>query len=155
MVLQDIVQSLAAILLSADFHLGEAPVLVHGHAAVVEQIAVVYLVKAALGIQKTHMALKLLAFHKSLLQPLHDLFLLLGQCQRIGGVYRREVHVPHDIVPWLPRGGIDHANRPCHVINPVQQHPVLHVEFRMAHDQLALQLKLNHGYGLVHFGIQT
>ena len=101
------------------------------------------------------MPLQLLALHEPLLKPCHDLALLLRERKGIPGIHSRKVHIQHGIfLVGIRLRILDGDNAPLKV-DLIQHHSVVHSEFRMAHDQLALQLKLNHGYGLVHFGIQT
>ena len=101
------------------------------------------------------MALQLFTFHKSLAQSLHDLALLLRQFKRMSGIYGGEIHVQHLIFPGSSGFLIFHPQNPFLIVDPVQEHPVLHAELRMPPDQLSFQFKLYHGHGLVHFCIQS
>ena len=55
--LQNIIERFALISLSIDFHTGKTSILIQRDAPMVQQVAIVDLVKTSLGIEETHMAL--------------------------------------------------------------------------------------------------
>ena len=124
----------------------KAALRVHGHSAVVEQIAVFNMVHAALGIQKFNVLLQSFALPEGLHQlAQHQLFVrvqLCGVCR----VYRGEGGVPQRIalLPHLHGMGVP--------VDAAQIVPPLHLEIRVAVDDLTFQLEHEDGDGLVHHG---
>jgi len=114
---------------------------------VVEEVVIVHLVKASLGQQELHVTLKLLAAHKGLGEPFHDLRLLV--CERVG---IRRIHGREIFVQKLVFCAIQ-INGSLFVIDPVEQISAFQAEFRMLSDDLSLRLKLDHRDSLVHFQI--
>ena len=149
MILQHIVERLPAVGPAAHLHTHEAPILIQRHAAVIQEVSVVNLVHPSLGIQEFHMPLQLLTPHESLLQAQHHLHLILHQIVRVLRIDGREIGIEHGV--FLPV----HLHGLLFVIDPVQEHPVLHMKFRMPHDDLPLQLKLDDSDRLVHLGVKT
>ena len=147
-IFQNVVQCFSAILFSADLHLHETAVRIQGDTAVIQQIAVVNLVHAALGKQKFYMALQFLTAHEHLLQAQHDLALFLREFVRMYRIHRREIHVFHGIFFAV------HADRLFLEIDPMQQHPIFHMELRVSHDQLSFQLELQDSNCFMHLGVQ-
>ena len=95
--LQYIVERLAAEFFPVDIDLLEVPLFVHGHAAVVEQVGIVYLIQSSLGKKELHMLLQLLAFYETMAQPLHHLFFFRRQFIGLLPVHRGKIHVLHGI----------------------------------------------------------
>ncbi len=143
-VVKRVVQRAAAVRFPVNLHCLEGSVLIERHAAVIEEVVVVNLIKASSGEQEFHMLLQPLAVDKGPLQPLHDLRLLL--CEGIGifGIHGGEIRVQKGVLFTVYR---DHAPLK---IDPVQEISFFQMKFRMAADNLALCLKLDDGNGLVH-----
>ena len=73
---------------------------------------------------------------------------LLVAVQRggVGGVYRRERHIPHGVLPAV------HHDGPLLPVDAAQEVAVLHLEIRVAVDDLTLELEHQDGDGLMHDG---
>ena len=74
-----IVELLAAAYRAVDVDFLERSVIVERHAGVQEQVAIAYLVEAAVLEQETHVARELIAFAKRPDEVVHDRALLLGE----------------------------------------------------------------------------
>ena len=147
-VIQNIMQLLTAVFLPVNVHLQEISLFIHGHAAVVKKVGIVYLVQASLGKKETYMPLQLLPVHNRMAPPLHHLLFFLCQPVRVGRVNGGEIHVLHGIFRTV------NGYRIFFIIYFVQKESVGHVEFRPFLNQLALQLELDDGNGFVHLHIQ-
>ena len=138
-------QAVAAL---ADGELHERTVLLHGDAAVEEQVPVVDAVQAALGVEETDVALELLAVPEGPGEGVDEGVLLRGEGVGVGGVHGGKVGVQHGIAHPADGHGFGL------VVDLVQQKPVVHAEGGVAADLLPLQLEQDHGDGLVHPGAQ-
>ena len=125
---------------------GEGAVLLHGDAAVEEQVLVAAFVQAAIAVQEPDMPLQPLASPEGEPQGGHQLRLRAGENVGIGGIHRGEIAV----VEGIHAAVNGHGALP--VIDFIQQPPVIHPVFRMPGDELALQLELDHRHRLVNLG---
>ena len=117
----------------------ECSVLIQRHTAVEQQVAVEHLIHTAVAVQKFDMALQLLAFQKQLFQLIHDFPLCLRKLVRVIAVHCRKMF-------FLERIGLSSQfNGSVFVIHLIQQQAVLHLIFRVAADDLSLQLKQDDG----------
>ena len=116
----------------------------HGHSAMVEQVAVLNVVHAALCIEKFNMLLQFFALAEGLHQlAQHQLFIRV-QCGRVGGVHRGERGIPQRILLFAD------LYRVFFPVDAAQIISLLHLEVRVAVDDMALQLEHQNADGLVH-----
>ena len=115
----------------------------------IQEVTIIDLIHAALGKEEFYMALQFFTARKYLLQAHHDLALFFGQLVRMFRIHGREIHVLHGIFFAVQCNDLPFE------IDPVQQHPVFHMELGVTHDQLPLQLELQNGNCLMHLGIQS
>ena len=125
---------------------GKAAVFGHGHHAVVEQVAVLDVVNAALGVQKFHMLLQALTLPEGFHQLAKHQPLIIVQGGGVCRVHGGKAGVPQGVC--LPVQG--HCS--LFPIDVPQEIPTLHLEIRVAVDDLALHLEHQNGHGLVHHG---
>ena len=110
----------------------------------VEQIAVLNVVHAALGIEELHMLLHFFALAEGLYQLGQHQLLIRVQCRRGGRVYGGERGIPQRILLFPDP---DRMLRP---VDAAQIIPALHLEVRVAVDHLTFQLEHQDADGLVH-----
>ena len=125
---------------------GERPLLGHRHRAVVEQVAVLDVVDAALGIEELDVLLQFLTLTEGLHQLLEHHLLIAVEGGGVGRVYRGEGGIPQGV---LPASHHDGALLP---VDAAQIVAVRHLEVGVAVDDLTLQLEHQDGDGLVHDG---
>ena len=112
----------------------------------VEQVAVLNVVYAALCIEKFHMLLQFFALAEGLHQlAQHQLFIRV-QCGRVSGVHRGERGIPQRILLFAD------LYRVLFPVDAAQIISLLHLEVRVAVDDMALQLEHQNADGLVHHG---
>ena len=141
-------ESLARQGLASDGKDLELAILGHGDAAVEEQVAVVNLVQAALGVEEADMALELFTVKEGTGELVDELILLGSEGIGVFSVHGGEVHILQRI------GSAVDGDALVLIIDLVQQKPVGHTEAGVAQDLLPLQLEQNNGDGLVHPGGQ-
>jgi len=127
----------------------ERSVLVHGDAAVIQQIAVVDQVNAAFGIKESDMFLQLFAVGEGKTQLGHNNFLGVRQFVRASRVDGRKMTVQQRINPAVQR----HGSR--RIVDFLKQQAVFHLVMGPPFDQLALQLELDDGDGFLHLRHQA
>ena len=118
----------------------------HGHSPVVEQIAVLNVVHAALGVQELHMLLQLFALAERAHQFAQHQLLVRVQRRRVGGVHRGEGCIPQGVLLLPDLHGV------LFPVDAAQVVAALHLEVRVAVDDLTLQLEHQDADGLVHHG---
>ena len=111
-----------------------------------QQIPVVNLVEAALGIEETDVVLQLLAALKGFGELVDDRGFLRGQLIGIRRIHGREIGVLQRI-----DRAVDGDAAVC-VINLIQQKAIFHAVFRMSENLLPFQLEKDNRDGLVHAG---
>ncbi len=110
----------------------EGAVLVHGDAAVEEQVAVVDPVQAALGVEEADVALELLAVAEGAGEGVDERVFLRGEGAGVLGVHGGEVGVQQGVD--LPADGHGFVLE----VHLVQQQPVVHAEAGITADFLPL-----------------
>ena len=110
----------------------------------VEQIAVFNVVHAALGIQKFNVLLQFFALSEGLHQLVQHQLLVRVQLCGVCRVYRGERGIPQGValLPYLHGVGVP--------VDAAQIIPPLHLEIRVAVDDLTFQFEHEDGDGLVH-----
>ena len=138
----------AGIGFSLDVDLIEAAVSAQGDTAVEQEVPVDDLVELSVGKEEAQMLFQQLAVPEGGGEGVHQLLLGRGQAVGILWVHRGEVPVRKRDT------AASHGDGAGGIVDALQQKPVLHVVFRVPHDQLPLQLELDDGDGLVHAGCQ-
>ena len=109
-----------------------------------EEVAVYDGVHGAVLKHGADMAAKLVADAEGVHQAVDELFFLIGEAVGVGGVNGGEVEVRHGIILAVD------IHRALFKVDAVEEVAVVHVPFRMAGDDVVLQLHLNHEDGFVH-----
>ena len=143
-IIQNIIKGFSLILLSVNFDLFERAVFVQRHAAMVEQIIIIYLIQTAFCQKEFHMLLQFITVRESPLKPFHDICFLVGKGIWILRINRRKVRIQKGILDSLQ------FYCPFFIVNAMEQIPPIQAELRMTFDNLALCLKLDDRYGFMH-----
>lgn len=122
-------------LLASDAEFEEIPFRIHRDTPMEEQVAVVALIEAALGIEEFDMPLKLLAAQERVFELIHQLGFLFGKLIRRRGEDGWEIPVEQRIF------GVPETDRPLFKVDLVEQQPVLHPEGGVAQDRLPLKFE--------------
>ena len=118
----------------------------HGHCTVIQQVAVLDVVHAALGIKELHMLLQFFALTEGLHQLCQYQLFVRIQRRRVGGVHCGERSIPQGIFRFSDPHGVLFPVDTAQIVSP------LHLEVRVAVDDLTLQLEHQDADGLVHHG---
>ena len=111
-----------------------------------QQIPIIYPIKPSFVKKKTHMLLKLCTINKTGSKPFHHCLFFFGKLIRMC-----PVHSGKTIIQKWIFFSVRKCNRSFFRMDPMKQQSILHIKVRMVHDQLTLQLELDHCNGLMHF----
>ncbi len=143
-IFKKIIERLAAVVPALQPHTSETPVLIERNTAMVIEIIIISQIQAARLEQKLDVLLQFLTVDERAREPVHDVLLGLAQPVRVIRVDRRKKAIQHRIGLVIDR---DHL---LVIVNLVEQQAVIHVKLWPPHDELPLQLELDHGDRLVH-----
>ena len=137
-------QRLALVLLALDFDFTQGAVFVQWNGCMEQQVRVGHRIHATVAEDVADVLLELFAAQERTVQLGNDFLFFVCQLVWIVRVDGREVAVLHRI--FLSVDGDDAT----FVVDAVQQHTVVHFEFRTALDGFCFQLELDDTDGLVH-----